>query len=120
MKTSLKLNKDQYLEFEKLSFGVFSPLEEFMDETNFNSCVESMRLSSGHPFPIPIVLDINKEKYQQIKGLDEVKIYYEDKYVGKLLTEFDKLEFLGKSYTAPKKIVEYLTFRYGKDWRKPK
>ena len=37
-----------------------------------------------------------------------------------LLNEFDQLEFLGKSYTIPKKAEDYLVFRFGEDWKIPK
>jgi sulfate adenylyltransferase len=39
--------------------GGFSPLEGFMNEKDYSSCVESLRLADGTLFPMPITLDIS-------------------------------------------------------------
>lgn len=58
---TININQDQYLEIEKICVGAFSPLNAFMNEAEFNSVVNLMRLPSGEPFPIPIIFDIDFE-----------------------------------------------------------
>ena len=37
----------------------------------------------------------------------------------KYFETFEEIKFLGKSYTIPEKKEDYLTFRYGENWREP-
>ena len=83
--TELRLTRNQYLEFEKLCLGTFLPVEEFMDEKVFTSVVNTMRLPSGEPFPLPIFLDIDKKAANHIKGKSEVSLIYNDVEVGTLI-----------------------------------
>jgi sulfate adenylyltransferase len=55
----LTLNKRQYLELEKIGLGAFAPLDGFMTAPDFQSVVAGMRLCSGDPFPLPVVLDVD-------------------------------------------------------------
>ncbi len=43
-------------DYEMLSTGGFAPLETFMGEADYRSCLESLRLASGALFPIPVTL----------------------------------------------------------------
>jgi len=81
------LNRRQYLEFEKLAIGVFSPLDGFMDEDTFISVVNTLRIPDGTPFPLPVVLDINPEVAKEIKGMPSVALVFEDIEVGELFPE---------------------------------
>lgn len=82
--TELVLNRGQYLELEKLSFGVFRPLAGFMDEDEFRGVVSDMRLPSGEPFPLPIVLDLDAAAAQRIRGANQVTLLFEGEEVGRL------------------------------------
>ncbi len=57
----LNLKGRQLHDLEVMLVGGFSPVEGFMDEKDYMSVVESMRLTNGALFPIPIVLDIETE-----------------------------------------------------------
>ena len=37
-----------------------------------------------------------------------------------IMTEFQKIKFLGKTFKVPKRATEYLRFRFGSDWKVPK
>ena len=80
----IQLNRDQYLELEKISFGAFNPLSGFMDEAQFRSVTESMRLPEGDVFPVPVVLDISERVVEEIKDSDEVELEFSGKIVGKI------------------------------------
>lgn len=81
---NIDINRDQYLELEKLSLGVFAPLKGFMDEKDFISCVNNMRLASGEVFTIPIVFDADAEIATQIKNVTYANLNFEGNTVGKL------------------------------------
>ena len=82
--TELALNRNQYLELEKLALGVFEPVREFMNENEFHSVVSHMRLSTGQPFPLPIVLDITASDAVRLKGRPKVSLSYQGIEVGHL------------------------------------
>lgn len=65
---SLTLTERQLCDLELILNGGFSPLEGFLNEEDYNSVVENMRLSSvkgddgkGLLWPIPITLDVPEE-----------------------------------------------------------
>ncbi|MFX1419564.1 MAG: sulfate adenylyltransferase [Promethearchaeota archaeon] len=84
-----KIEKDRILdqagEFEKIqvnqpttkvikniAFGVFSPLEGFMNENDYKYVLEHMYLESNLAWPIPIVLDIFEEKAKSFNIDDRI------------------------------------------------
>lgn len=81
----LSINRDQYLELEKLSLNVFSPLDGFMDEEDFHSCVYEFKLKNGEFFPLPIVFDVSKSEAEEMKKFKEVELFYEAELVGKII-----------------------------------
>ncbi|MCF7815417.1 MAG: bifunctional sulfate adenylyltransferase/adenylylsulfate kinase [Candidatus Pacebacteria bacterium] len=54
----LNLRGRQLHDLEVMLVGGFLPVTGFMDEEDYTSVVETMRLKNGSLFPIPIVLDI--------------------------------------------------------------
>lgn len=84
---SINLRYDQYLELEKIGIGAFLPLNHFMNEDEFISVTENMRLPSGVPFPIPVFLDVEKEFVDLAKEADLIELLYEGIKVGTLLPE---------------------------------
>lgn len=80
----LILNRNQYLELEKLAFGVFKPLEGFMGAREVQSVMETMRLPDGTPFPLPILLDISLEMHDVAKKSDRLNLYFEGNFVGEI------------------------------------
>ncbi len=55
---SIQLSPRSVCDLELLATGAFSPLDRFMGEADYRSVVESMRLSSGIFFPMPITLPV--------------------------------------------------------------
>jgi sulfate adenylyltransferase len=53
-------------DLEVMLVGGFDPLYSFMDERDYRSVVDTMRLANGHLFPIPIVLDVPKTSPHQV------------------------------------------------------
>jgi sulfate adenylyltransferase len=56
MSEELRLTHRQTADFELLANGGFAPLEGFQGKDAWESVIETMRLPSGEPWPIPITL----------------------------------------------------------------
>lgn len=85
--TELILNHRQYLEVEKLGFGALAPLNGFMNEDEFHSVVNDMRLTNGDVYPLPVVLDISKDDADRLRGSDAVTLVYDGQEVGTMHPE---------------------------------
>ncbi len=70
---AVHLSAKQSCDLEMIGIGAFSPLSGFMGEADFRSVCDSMRLSSGDIWPIPIVLAVAKESAPRVG--DEVALY---------------------------------------------
>lgn len=66
----IKLSSLEYSDLIMLAIGAFSPLDKFMGKDDYESVLESMRLSNGILWPTPITLSVSKEKANKI-GQDE-------------------------------------------------
>jgi len=80
--SELHLTKNQYLEVEKLALGAFRPLDGFMNEAQFHSVVDNLRLPDGAPFPLPVVLDLSTDQAADIADRNDVALIFEDEEIG--------------------------------------
>ncbi|KAF9244972.1 hypothetical protein BU15DRAFT_85798 [Melanogaster broomeanus] len=55
------LTERQLCDLELILNGGFSPLEGFMNESDYNSVIDTLRLSDGTLFPMPITLDVSSD-----------------------------------------------------------
>ncbi|HEY80080.1 MAG TPA: bifunctional sulfate adenylyltransferase/adenylylsulfate kinase [Caldilineae bacterium] len=55
---SIQLSERSICDLELLATGAFSPLDRFMGEQDYQSVLDTMRLSHGAVFPIPITLPV--------------------------------------------------------------
>lgn len=65
-------------ELENIATGLFSPLEGFMTEEDYNSVLDDMRLKNGVVWTIPIVFSVSKEVASNIREGEDVLIAGED------------------------------------------
>lgn len=72
----LVLDKEKIKDVKNLANGIYSPLEGFLREEDFKRVVEEMRLQNGVVWPIPIVLDISKAEFEEIKNEKEILLTY--------------------------------------------
>jgi sulfate adenylyltransferase len=56
----LTLSQRNLADLECIATGVYSPLEGFVDETEYNNIVNHMRLSSGLAWSIPVTLQVSE------------------------------------------------------------
>ena len=60
------LTDRQLCDCEMIMDGSFAQLDHFMTKSDYESVLTGMRLSNGDLFPLPIVLDVNKEFSNQL------------------------------------------------------
>ena len=58
--SSWDLTRRQICDLELLMNGGFNPLKGFMSEADYTSVVDTLRLSDGTLFPMPITLDVSQ------------------------------------------------------------
>lgn len=63
----INLTQRQLCDLGLIMNGGFSPLTEFMNQTDYNSVVKNMRLANGKLWPMPIVLDIEENFAKSLK-----------------------------------------------------
>ncbi len=80
----LILDRDRYSELEKLAIGAFHPVAGFMDEDDFYSVVDTMRLRNGEFFPFPIVLDLSPAQARAFRGRPRIPLVYAGREVGEI------------------------------------
>ena len=72
------LNKRLICDLELLLNGGFKPLTGFLNEIDYYSVLNNMRLSSGEIWPMPIVLPIDDNFIKNYKINDEIKLCNEE------------------------------------------
>jgi len=65
--SSIPINADLANDVENIADGIFSPLEGFLSQQDFESVVEKGRLANDTPWTIPIVLDVDESTASKIK-----------------------------------------------------
>jgi sulfate adenylyltransferase len=56
---SIQLSERAVCDLELLASGAFSPLDRFMGQADYQPVLDTMRLTSGHVFSIPITLSVD-------------------------------------------------------------
>ncbi|MCA1726138.1 MAG: sulfate adenylyltransferase [Actinobacteria bacterium] len=62
----LKITQRDVADLEMLSNGAMSPLTGFMDEKDYRSVIDDMRLASGVPWTIPVTLNVSEDDVKRI------------------------------------------------------
>jgi len=71
---AIRLTARTVSDLELLGNGGYSPLCGFMSRADYDSVVESMRLASGLPWPIPITLAVSDDESRGLKEGGEVAL----------------------------------------------
>ncbi len=75
---SLVLTQRQLCDLELLLNGGFAPLEGFMCRDDYQSVINTMRLSDEKVWPVPIVLDVEQETAQELTKQKSVVLKKQD------------------------------------------
>ncbi|TAK76384.1 MAG: bifunctional sulfate adenylyltransferase/adenylylsulfate kinase [Gammaproteobacteria bacterium] len=71
---SLTLTHRQMCDLELLLNGGFTPLTGFMNQADYESVLDQMRLSDGTLWPMPITLDADRQFAETVKAGDEIAL----------------------------------------------
>ncbi|TEB38291.1 sulfate adenylyltransferase [Coprinellus micaceus] len=74
----LVLTERQLCDLELIINGGFSPLEGFLNEKDYTSVVENLRLADGILFSIPVNLDVSQEDIDNLKIVSGARIALRD------------------------------------------
>ena len=70
----LTLSTRNIADLECIATGVYSPLEGFVDEQEYNSIVKDMRLTNGLAWSIPVTLQVSESVADQYKLDSEIAL----------------------------------------------
>ncbi len=71
---SVSINADLANDVENIADGIFSPLEGFLMQEDFESIVSRGRLANDLAWTVPIVLDVDKDTATKMKDAKDVAI----------------------------------------------
>ena len=99
---SITVNADLANDIENIADGIFSPLEGFLMQEDFDKVVSQGRLANDLPWTIPIVLDVDKDTATKMKDARDVALNVNGKNFAILHVEdvynFDKSAVSNKIY----------------------
>jgi sulfate adenylyltransferase len=75
---TLQVSNELRNDIENIADGIFSPLEGFVGEQDFESIVKTGRLKNGLAWTVPIILDIDDQKSRKIKDAGQVALASSD------------------------------------------
>ena len=74
----LLVNERELSDLEMLAVGALSPLTGFQGEKEHRSILESMHLTNGLPWTIPVTLSLTEQDVKRLGGTDAVALVAED------------------------------------------
>ena len=88
---------------KNIAYGVFSPLEGFMNENDFHYVLDEMYLENNLAWPIPIILDSDSEEIKNFQVQDQIILKDESETPLAIMSiedifKYDKNEFAEKVY----------------------
>jgi sulfate adenylyltransferase len=97
---SIEVSHDLRNDVENIADGIFSPLEGFVGEGDFQSIVKSGRLNNGLAWTIPIILDVDDETAMKMKDAGQVLLKTGNQHFGTV--DLEEIYSYDKSFVAKK------------------
>jgi len=98
----LEVSYERVIDILDIAFGVFSPLEGFLVQDDYESVLARMRLSNDIPWTIPVILDVDEEYTRRIKEGDEITLSYKGEPIAIMKIEdiyrWDRVVFCKKIF----------------------
>jgi sulfate adenylyltransferase len=98
IKKQLILDQMALSDLELIAIGAYSPLTGFMNQENYQSVLENMRLISGQPWTLPITLPVTEEDAKFLSLGDHVKLQKDNCIYG--IMEIDDIFIPDKMFEA--------------------
>ncbi len=89
----ITLSEREMSDLDMMACGALSPLDGFMNQADYLSVLEKMRLSNGLPWPLPITLSTSKEKAEPLKVGSEISLQTHEGEVLAILTLEEKYNY---------------------------
>ncbi|MBU2177710.1 MAG: sulfate adenylyltransferase, partial [Gammaproteobacteria bacterium] len=90
------LNDYQVSDTMMIGIGAFTPLTGFMCQSDYDSVVSTMRMTKGHVWPLPVVLDIPSGEEDNFVTGKRIALVYEDEIIATMYVlekyPYDKLK----------------------------
>jgi sulfate adenylyltransferase len=90
-------------DIKNIGHGRYSPLEGFIGQNNLKSVLETMRLTSGIAWTVPILLDVSEEEAGNLNEGEDICLKDEDGNPVAIL-------HLKEKYTYPKEVISRAVF----------
>jgi sulfate adenylyltransferase len=71
---TLQVSNELRNDIENIADGIFSPLEGFVGEGDFQSIVKTGRLNNGLAWTVPIILDTDEQEAHKMKDAGEIAL----------------------------------------------
>src|SRR5882724_8719523 len=75
---ALHLNAREVSDLEMIATGAYSPLEGFLNPSDYSSVCTNMRLANGIAWPIPITLSASDEQVSSFRQFEDLALYQGD------------------------------------------
>lgn len=85
----IDLNQRQLCDLELLLNRAFYPLSGYLDREDYESVLDSMRLSDGTPWPMPICLDVDDTTAQSLAAGQQLALNDQEGFLLAILTVRD-------------------------------
>src|SRR2546421_8438834 len=79
---ALRLGTREISDLEMIATGAYSPLEGFLDRSDYSAVCSNMRLANGVAWSIPVTLPLANEQASAIRQFEDVALYQDDHLLG--------------------------------------
>ncbi|HEX9423546.1 MAG TPA: hypothetical protein VF899_09895, partial [Pyrinomonadaceae bacterium] len=79
---ALRLCAREISDLEMIATGAYSPLEGFLDRSDYSAVCSDMRLANGVAWSIPVTLPLTDEQAGAIRQFEDVALYQEGHLLG--------------------------------------
>src|SRR5712664_2272567 len=79
---ALRLRAREISDLEMIATGAYSPLEGFLDRSDYSAVCSNMRLANGVAWSIPVTLPIKDEQAGAIRQFEDVALYQDEHLLG--------------------------------------
>ncbi len=99
----IKVRPETLKVIKNISFGVFSPLEGFMNENDYHYVLDTMYLENNIAWPFPITLDVSEEEIKNIEVDEKIILTNSNATPIALMSvesifDYDKKQYAEKTY----------------------